>query len=154
MNVQAWFDDRHRGLLLLLLLAGGNLAMLPPWSDRGFTLPAQAAESTLSTADRLLDVAQQQYQKGQLREALETYQKALAIARQGGGSTGERLRQQDSEGVTTETVTRTTRLRRSTGDRHFTQHQTPNWQSGDRNCCGAANGNSSNHSFSNSWLAG
>ncbi|MCY7393342.1 MAG: hypothetical protein LH647_18155 [Leptolyngbyaceae cyanobacterium CAN_BIN12] len=59
MNVQAWLDDRHRGLLmLLLLLAGGNLAMLPPWSDRGFTLPAQAAESTLSTADRLLDVAQ------------------------------------------------------------------------------------------------
>lgn len=104
MNVQTWFDHRCGCLTLLtLLLLGGaeGVGLLPVrLSDRAFTSPiATAAESTLSPVDRLLDAAQQQYQKGQLREALETYQKALAIARQGGGSMAERLRQQDREGA-------------------------------------------------------
>ena len=104
MNVQTWFDHRCGCLTLLtLLLLGGaeGVGLLPVrLSDRAFTSPiAHAAESTLSPVDRLLDAAQQQYQKGQLREALETYQKALAIARQGGGSMAERLRQQDREGA-------------------------------------------------------
>lgn len=104
MNVQAWFDNRCACLTLstLLLLGGAECVGLLPvrLSDRAFTSAiANAAESTLSPADRLLDAAQQQYQKGQLREALETYQKALAIARQGGDSTAGRLRQQDTEGA-------------------------------------------------------
>ena len=104
MNVQTWFDHRCGCLTLLtLLLLGGaeGVGLLPVrLSDRAFTSPiSHAAESTLSPVDRLLDAAQQQYQKGQLREALETYQKALAIARQGGGSMAERLRQQDREGA-------------------------------------------------------
>jgi tetratricopeptide (TPR) repeat protein len=90
-------------LTLLFLGSGQGDGGLSALSDRSFTPPAQAAESPLSAADRRLDAAQQQYQKGQLREALETYQKALAIARQGGGSTKDplrqQLRQQDSEGA-------------------------------------------------------
>jgi CHAT domain-containing protein/Tfp pilus assembly protein PilF len=93
-------------LLTLLFLGGGECLISTHWGDRHPIFQvltshslAQAADSSLSAADRLLDRAQQQYQKGQLQEALETYQKALTVARQGGSSTAEKLRQQDSEGA-------------------------------------------------------
>ncbi|MDX2241723.1 MAG: CHAT domain-containing tetratricopeptide repeat protein [Leptolyngbyaceae cyanobacterium bins.302] len=53
----------------------------------------------VSQGNELLDAGQQHYQKGQLRDALATYQQALATFRQTGGDAAEQLRKGDGEGT-------------------------------------------------------
>jgi CHAT domain-containing protein len=61
--------------------------------------PASRVAQVVSQGNELLDTGQRQYQQGQLREALDTYQRALATFRRPGGDATEQLRQGDGEGT-------------------------------------------------------
>ena len=60
-----------------------------PWESSAALAQAQTREQRNNQALRLVLVGFQQYQQGQLREALETFQQSLAIVREIGEPKGE-----------------------------------------------------------------
>ncbi|MBF2025472.1 MAG: CHAT domain-containing protein [Oscillatoriales cyanobacterium C42_A2020_001] len=83
----------------------GNLAFHAPSSVSAQNFFNQRAiAQSLPQTDQLLNAGQQQYQRGQLREALATYQTAREQYRRSGGSALEQLRRQDGEAAATQMV--------------------------------------------------
>jgi CHAT domain-containing protein/tetratricopeptide (TPR) repeat protein len=80
----------------LLALSVGGAVETTPWMLSELKIAGLVAVANdVVQGDRLLDEAQKQYQNGQLREALATYQKARDTFRQGSGEEIEQLRRDD-----------------------------------------------------------
>ncbi len=85
-------------------IAAQSPANQSPANSKVMPTRSGAIAQIMDQGNQLLDTAQQQYQRGQLREALATYQQALTTFQQSGGDEAEQLRRGDGAGTAMQMV--------------------------------------------------
>jgi CHAT domain-containing protein/tetratricopeptide (TPR) repeat protein len=109
----SWFHRFYRPWLLpactlavvsALSLVDSSTAIAPLMLGNYQIGGLAARANDVEEGDKLMDAAQQQYQPGQLREALATYQRALETYRRGQGDEVEQLLRQDGVAASTQMI--------------------------------------------------